>query len=441
MSESADTISASRTEISKPPLILKQEATNNEEKKIKRSHQQCNGNDDDDDDDDDDNDGGVLSVQSKRMKTEYDYLKECIEKNLDSAMKYAAVGDRGRMEYCLDRSTNLAEQTTEMMKMKMTMMTTTTTERPSEDPSKRTASRVRNIRTVITKEKEDSYHRSKCQECLQNASRYASKGHESIMTFWLKQAEKEARQVALGGGGGGGGYGGGNDRQAFLQQCQRRMAMIEKSITKEQIEACHRRIMEEHLERASVYAARGDRSTIEFFLRQSREGATRVRDVDDVVFHTQERRIRSLLTNERHFHSRKVEQFLKEARGYAQNGMRRQMMYALRKATEHSQGLGDPKDDITSRIDTIQRSLISTPLPAFAVKADGTPLKGTGETADDAIDLTSPKGNKGKKNLSIRGGATTDDGEVVYEKEVTVDERLEIRLQEAEATGKVIQLA
>ena len=337
----------------------------------------------------------VLFVQSKRLKTEYDFFKENMENTLNRAMRYAAKGDRSTMDFLLQQSAELAEKI---------------------HLGKETAARGAKIRSMLTATNEETFHRETCQDRLKRAAEYAAKGDEFSMSFLLEQAEQGARQ--LGG--------------VLLQGCQSRVAIIRQSIRKEQISVFLRQKTESLFVRASKYAAEGDRPMMEFVLEQAYENATQAQAVDD-AFRARDQQIRNSLADERSFHLRQIEECLQSAKKYAERGDRSLMTYKLGKVQEYSAKAGNNESTIASRVNQIQKLLVVAPLPAPVVKTEGA-IPGTGKTLDDAIDLTSPVGGKQKSNTA------SDDGEVVYEKELSVEERLELRLKEAEAAGEVVQL-
>jgi len=108
------------------------------------------------------------------------------------------------------------------------------------------------------------------------------------------------------------------------------------------------------LDHARCYAAAGDRSMMEWAMKEASKHAKLV-GANDSKFMAKLASIRNTLGSQSEFHLRKMNYFLDEARSFSVDGNRSMMKWALKEATKHAKLAGAFDKSFISKLETIIR--------------------------------------------------------------------------------------
>ncbi len=234
---------------------------------------------------------------AKRPRKELDFHLREMEYELKDALKCAKEGNRSMMEIYLRQAKEHAAGAGASVMSDFYR-------------------RANDIRGQLKDEKQ--FHKQEMENALKDALKYAKEGNRSLMEFQLRQAKDHA----VGAG------------TSVMSDFHRRESNIKEQLPDEK--QFYKQEMENALKDALKYAKEGGRSLMEFCLRQAKDHAVGAGTSDMSDFHRRESNIREQLQDEEQFYKQEMENALKDALKYAKEGNRSLMEFCLRQAKEHA---------------------------------------------------------------------------------------------------------
>lgn len=301
--------------------------------------------------------------------------------------------------------------------------------------------------------REVDFHRRKVEDRLRDATRYAKEGNRGLMDYSIEQATSHRDQALL-------------SAEVFEQ----RIASIRGLLGDEK--GYHARRLESKLQQAARYAGEGNRKLMEFSIGQSKEHREPAGMSAD-AFEQRIASIRGLFGDEKIFHARQLDSKLQEAARYAGEGDRSLMEHCIRAAMEHAGGAGVSGAASGERVAKIRAELDGGSGGDVKAEAKGKRKKnevqptrhvvrggrrhdpsaspppsssraasGSAAAVAAAAAATNQQSDDGGENRGADANNNSNNSqEVVVEKQMSLEQILQKKKEDAEASGDAVDLS